>query len=377
MRLRENGNEQHRDAHFQFRAPAEFVPEFDADGNQTLLKTATGIWHVSYNAENRPVVFSNDTAVVEMGYDYMGRRFEYKETVVGAVTRHERFLYRGYLQIAALDILDGTNALHTIAWDPTEPVATRPLALLRGTNWWSYGFDQVKNVTELFDASGDIAAAYEYAPFGAVTASSGSVAAVNPITFSSEISDAVLGLTYYNYRPLDTLDGRWLTKDPIGDSGGINLYCFVNNNVVCKTDQWGTRTTTIPKCNVVIYLGHNYLVPQGNIKNEPCSAGKVISCGGGRSYDPATPDVEIPGAPPQKKGSDFITNNDAIEEANKAFESGILYARNSICKSTDCCCKTVQVKIICKFGFDIWSRLLFGPLGHNLCGKSETVNCGR
>jgi hypothetical protein len=93
--------------------------------------------------------------------------------------------------------------------------------------------------------------------------------------------------------------------------------------------------------------------------------------------DPATPDVEIPVTPPQKKGSDFITNNDAIEEANKAFEAGVLYARNSICKSTDCCCKTVQVKIICKFGFDIGSRLLFGPLGHNLCGKSETVNCGR
>jgi len=219
--------------------PAEFVPEFDADGNQTLLKTATGIWHVSYNAENRPVVFSNDTAVVEMGYDYIGRRFEYKETVVGAVTRHERFLYRGYLRVAALDLLDGTNALHTIAWDPSELVATRPLALLRGTNWWSYGFDQVKNVTELFDASGVLAATYDYAPFGAVTASSGSVAAVNPLTFSSEIDDAALGLIQYTFRPLNTTDGRWCGKDLMDENGGLNLYACERNDLINNSDVFG------------------------------------------------------------------------------------------------------------------------------------------
>ena len=74
-----------------------FTPAFDLDGNQTLLKTTTGIWHVWYNAENRPVLFSNDTTKVEMSYDYKDRRFEYKETVNGALTRHERYLYRGYL----------------------------------------------------------------------------------------------------------------------------------------------------------------------------------------------------------------------------------------------------------------------------------------
>lgn len=34
---------------------AAFVPQYDADGNQTLVKTSTGIWTVTYNAENRPV----------------------------------------------------------------------------------------------------------------------------------------------------------------------------------------------------------------------------------------------------------------------------------------------------------------------------------
>ena len=31
----------------------EFLPQFDDDGNQTLIKTATGVWQVQYNGENR------------------------------------------------------------------------------------------------------------------------------------------------------------------------------------------------------------------------------------------------------------------------------------------------------------------------------------
>ena len=30
-------------------------PQYDADGNQTLVKTATGIWSITYNGENRPM----------------------------------------------------------------------------------------------------------------------------------------------------------------------------------------------------------------------------------------------------------------------------------------------------------------------------------
>ena len=37
----------------------DFVPAYDADGNATLIKTATGTWSVSCNGENRPVRFEN------------------------------------------------------------------------------------------------------------------------------------------------------------------------------------------------------------------------------------------------------------------------------------------------------------------------------
>ena len=38
-----------------------FQTSFDADGNQTLVKTATGIWQVTYNGENRPILGSQGT----------------------------------------------------------------------------------------------------------------------------------------------------------------------------------------------------------------------------------------------------------------------------------------------------------------------------
>ena len=55
---------------------SSFEPQFDDDGNQTLIKTATGIWSVSYNGENRPVLWTraSDGATVSMAFDRMGRR---------------------------------------------------------------------------------------------------------------------------------------------------------------------------------------------------------------------------------------------------------------------------------------------------------------
>ena len=254
-----------------------FTLEFDLDGNQTLLRTTTGIWHVTYNAENRPVLFSSEITKVEMAYDYMGRRFEYKETFNGTLTRHERYIYRGYLQIAALDLItqSGNNAIkHCIIWDPTEPRATRPLVLQVGANAYFYSFDQGKNVTELFDSAGALAATYGYSPFGQVTSfqitQSGNNALPqfsNPLTFSSEINDSTLGLQYYNYRHLNTLDGRWINRDPIGEIGSfkwlkqqmfldsllrikksissqnlINIYMYCQNNGINIYDLLGEMT---------------------------------------------------------------------------------------------------------------------------------------
>ena len=133
-----------------------------------------------YNAANRAVSFTsrNGNTIIECGYDYQGRRYMKKVTQNGTVASHERYLYRGYLQIAALDMLDNRNVLRTLLWDPLEPVATRPLALVQDASLDCYGVDFNKNVSEVFDAQGTIAAAYDYSPYGQA-ASTGSL--VQPV----------------------------------------------------------------------------------------------------------------------------------------------------------------------------------------------------
>ena len=48
-----------------------------------------------------------------------------------------------------------------------------------------------------------------------------------------------MGVTYYGYRYYDPVTGRWPSRDPIEESGGINLYGFVENASINKWDYLG------------------------------------------------------------------------------------------------------------------------------------------
>ena len=228
---------------------AAFVPQYDADGNQTLVKTSTGIWTVTYNAENRPVKFESEDGgtTVECAYDSMGRRFEKKVTVGGTTGFHARYLYRDYLQVAECDLTGETPALvRSYLWDPSEPQATRVLAM---TRWEANGtqvkehlycmHDAMKNVTSLFGEARGRRALYEYRPYGGLVTSEGNMAQENKFRFSCEYMDDELGLIYYNYRHLNPRDGRWISRDPIMEQGGWNLFAFVGNNGVNRWDYLG------------------------------------------------------------------------------------------------------------------------------------------
>ena len=228
---------------------AAFVPQYDADGNQTLVKTSTGIWTVTYNAENRPVKFESEDGgtTVECAYDSMGRRFEKKVTVGGTTGFHARYLYRDYLQVAECDLTGETPVLvRSYLWDPSEPEATRVLAM---TRWEANGtqvkehlycmHDAMKNVTSLFGEARGRRALYEYRPYGGLVTSEGNMAQENKFRFSCEYMDDELGLIYYNYRHLNPRDGRWISRDPIAEQGGWNLFAFVNNNGIINFDYLG------------------------------------------------------------------------------------------------------------------------------------------
>ena len=217
----------------------DFTPVYDADGNQTRIRTSTGIWEISYDANDRPVVFTSQDGrtSITCGYDYRGRRFEKKVTVNGAVSSHSRFLYRDYLQVAELDLMQPEPMLiKSYLLDPTEPTATRILMM---TCWQENGmkvkehlyfmYDALKNVTSIFDGQQKQQARYEYAPFGSPITEEGDMARENKFRFSCEFSDDELGLVYYNYRHLNPADGRWINRDPIQEQSEWNLYGFVKN----------------------------------------------------------------------------------------------------------------------------------------------------
>ncbi len=226
----------------QYTAIDDFAPTYDLDGNQTLVQTSTGIWAVEYNAENRPVLFTRTEAdgtetQISCTYDTMGRRATKQVRKNGSVTLNQRYLYQGYLQIAACDqTRSGHPCLWLILWDPTQPVNTRPLSIQKDGTWYCYGWDLTKNICEVFGSNGYIRTAYTYTPYGAVTAD-GNVS--QPLQWSSEFFDSEQKLVYYNFRYYNPQDGRWLTNDPHPAQDWNNLYLFVENNPSAATDNLG------------------------------------------------------------------------------------------------------------------------------------------
>ncbi len=242
-------------------ADFSITPVFDADGNQTLIKTETGIWAAVYNAENRPVSFTNEATgtVVTCAYDSMGRRSFKQVTVNGTVTLHQRYLYRGYLQIACIDLTRSHHpGLWLITWDPTQPIATRPLAIQKDGTWYTYGLDLTKNVCEVFGSAGYIATTYTYSPYGKVTAT-GSV--TQPIQWSSEIQDRELMLYYYNFRYYNAKSGRFVSLDLLPEN---NLYRYVRNLPVSAVDMLGLAVLSKHIEAADKYLASLRTQPNGN-----------------------------------------------------------------------------------------------------------------
>jgi RHS repeat-associated protein len=110
------------------------------------------------------------------------------------------------------------------------------------------------NVVALLDNSGNVVERYGYDPFGQVTVlnadftpkSTGNNGTPADSTFGwlclhqGGRFDDVSGLYHFRRRDYSPTLGRWVSLDPLGyDAGDVNLFRYVANNPVIRTDPWG------------------------------------------------------------------------------------------------------------------------------------------
>ncbi|MDG2123280.1 MAG: DUF2235 domain-containing protein, partial [Verrucomicrobiales bacterium] len=234
---------------------------YDGDGNITSDGYRTYAW----DAENRLVKVETIPSAVplgageyktEMAYDAIGRRFQKTEShkISGSwtVSSNTRYLYDGWNLIAEIDGTTATPILkRSYMWGTdlsgTEQGAGGTGGLLAvtthtgptpGTHATVY--DANGNITALVDTStAEPSATYQYDPYGNLLQATGPAAQINPFRFSTKYHDDTTGLIYYGLRYYDPNHGRWISRDPIGEDGGTNLYSFVGNDPINATDLLG------------------------------------------------------------------------------------------------------------------------------------------
>jgi RHS repeat-associated protein len=216
-----------------------WTPEYDLDGNILKLRD----WTLQWDAENRLVAVSNSTEMIRYQHDYMGRRVW---RAASGVTN--RFDYDGWALIRDRTYTQTHTLTNTYFYGPDLSGELQGAGTIGGL--WArvgeggllyYTYDGNGNVSDLVDPTGAIRGHYEYAPFGGLTAMTGDLAESNPFRFSTKRQDESTGLLYYGYRDLDTVWGRWVSRDPIGEDGGVNISGFVYNLPIGYIDDFGEK----------------------------------------------------------------------------------------------------------------------------------------
>jgi RHS repeat-associated protein len=216
---------------------SQVSPVFDLDGNMTGYKDWTFIW----DAENRLVLASNATTVVSNSYDYMSRR-------VAKVVNGQAivFTYQGWAMIREVSGTTSNSYVYGLDLSGTAQGAGTIGGILSasfgGTTSVSsafYCYDANGNVTDLVGTNGEFLAQYQYDPYGNTISKSGALADVNPFRFSTKYLDAETGLYYYGYRFYNPEIGRWASRDPSSEKGGLNLYGTVWNSPIRYADPLG------------------------------------------------------------------------------------------------------------------------------------------
>jgi RHS repeat-associated protein len=101
-----------------------------------------------------------------------------------------------------------------------------------------YSFDSEGNITHRSDSSGTVLSNHVFSVHGSML--SGTLS--QPFGYKAQLgyyTDNETGLQLLTNRYYDRSIGRFLTRDPVSYSGGLNLYSYVQNNVTNYIDPIG------------------------------------------------------------------------------------------------------------------------------------------
>ena len=229
---------------------------YDSDGNLT----SDGRWTNTWNGENRLIAMKTKDGLVSsvpavsmyFEYDSQGRRFK-KTVTSNSVSTTTYFLYDGWNLLAELD--SSLNPIRTYTWGSDLSGSLQGAGGVGGllavsdsssSDVYYASYDGNGNLTALVDSSdSSIQAHYEYDPFGQILRMTGDYAEQNPFRFSTKFHDES-GWVYYGYRYLIPGLGRWASRDPIGEEGGLGLYGFVGNGGTYAIDVLGLASPWAP-----------------------------------------------------------------------------------------------------------------------------------
>ena len=102
-----------------------------------------------------------------------------------------------------------------------------------------YDFDLSGNVAQRLSSSGAVAATDVDDAFGKRTTNNTSADSFSFCGQWTAYTDSETGFILLEHRYYDPASGRWLTRDPISYSGGINLYGYTRNSPNNSSDPTG------------------------------------------------------------------------------------------------------------------------------------------
>jgi len=234
-----------------------------------------------------------------LSYDGLGRRVA-MATVTGGVTSVSHY---GWCGQALCQSRSATDAPLRRYFAEGEYDATQGALI--------YAPDQLGSARDvLAGGTGQTLAHFDYDPYGNPTAATGSHANWPDRRYAGLFYHPTSGLYLATHRAYDPALGRWLSRDPIGEQGGINLYGYVGGNPLTFMDPLGLWTISV---GFSVYIGGGGwgvsgsagIVADGNgnagfygsaAGGPTAGGGAVVSAGGANSTAPIITDLSGQGA---------------------------------------------------------------------------------